>query len=149
MKKLLTLWALALLTLAGIAGADSAATFGELMKPYEDIRQALLHDTIDGVAEHAAAISKKADEMADDEVMPKISGFARQLSEASDLESAREAFYELSKVMVQYRSKLGGEDLPVVAYCSMLKKSWLQPEGEIGNPYYGQSMAGCGEIVGK
>ena len=148
MKKLYTLWALVLLTLTGIAGADTATTFSELMKPYEGIRQALVHDTIDGVAEKAAAIRKKADETADDEAMPKISDFARQLGEASDLEGAREAFYELSKVMVRYRSKVGGEGLPVVAYCSMLKKSWLQPEGEIGNPYYGQSMAGCGEIVG-
>jgi hypothetical protein len=149
MKKLLTLWTLALLTLAGIASADAAATFGELMKPYEEIRQALVLDSLDGVAEKAAAIGEKADQTADDENLLKISGFARQLSEASDLEGARGAFYELSKVMVRYRSKVGGEGLPVVAYCSMLKKSWLQPEGEIGNPYYGQSMAVCGEVVGE
>lgn len=28
------------------------------------------------------------------------------------------------------------------------KRSWLRPsEQEIGNPYYGQKMATCGEIV--
>ena len=37
----------------------------------------------------------------------------------------------------------------VVAWCSMSKKSWLQPAGEIGNPYYGKEMPRCGEVVGK
>jgi hypothetical protein len=32
----------------------------------------------------------------------------------------------------------------------MHKKSWLQPAGdEIGNPYAGQSMPKCGEVVSK
>ena len=52
--------------------------------------------------------------------------------------------------MVQYRAQVEGDELPVVMYCSMAKKSWLQlAGGEIGNPYYGQSMARCGEAVGQ
>jgi hypothetical protein len=31
----------------------------------------------------------------------------------------------------------------------MAQKVWLQPKGEIGNPYYGQSMARCGEFVSE
>ena len=38
---------------------------------------------------------------------------------------------------------------PAVAFCSMTQKVWLQPSGEIGNPYYGQSMARCGEFVSQ
>ena len=131
MKKQITLWALALLTLAGIAGADKAADFGELMKPYEEIRQALLHDTVEGVASKAEVIRKKADEATGDgEIEPlltEIAAAAGRLAEASDLEGAREAFYELSKTMVQYRSNVGGEELPAVVYCPMVKRSWLQP----------------------
>jgi hypothetical protein len=37
----------------------------------------------------------------------------------------------------------------VVVYCAMAEKVWIQPKGEIGNPYYGQSMARCGEVVSK
>ena len=121
-----------------------------LIEPYEGIRQALLHDTFDGVAEKAVKIRDVAKEHAgDDALLAKISDAAGQLAEASGLDDAREAFYEISKLMVQYRSKAGADDLPVVVYCSMAKKSWLQPEGEIGNPYYGQSMARCGEVVEK
>ena len=36
---------------------------------------------------------------------------------------------------------------PAGAYCPMHKRSWLQPDGEIGNPYGG--MPRCGEIVAK
>jgi hypothetical protein len=35
---------------------------------------------------------------------------------------------------------------PIVVYCSMEKKSWLQPEGQISNPYVDASMRKCGEI---
>ncbi len=164
MKKRLTLWALALLITAGVASADPAATLGatfsELMKPYEQIRRGLLHDTVDGVAENASVIREQAgaatvgvppegDERDEEieQLLAEISASAGRLAEAPELEAAREAFYELSKTMVRYRSKVGGDELPVVAYCPMANKSWLQPEGEIGNPYYGQSMAACGVIV--
>ena len=49
--------------------------------------------------------------------------------------------------MVRYRAEVEGER-PAVGYCPMAAKSWLQLDGEeIGNPYYGQSMASCGEVV--
>ena len=146
---------LTLLTLAAAAGASSSATFDEILKPYEAVRLALLEDTVDGVGERAAAIRKEAEAAADadstaDDVRPlleKIAGFAGDLAEASDLETARGAFYEISKMLVQYRSKVSGDDLPVVMYCPMAKKSWLQLAGEVGNPYHGQSMPRCGNVV--
>ena len=39
-----------------------------------------------------------------------------------------------------------GGDKPVVAYCSMEKKSWLQPKGAITNPYVDAAMRACGEV---
>jgi hypothetical protein len=33
-----------------------------------------------------------------------------------------------------------------VAYCPMVRKSWLQKDGTISNPYYGSSMQTCGEF---
>jgi len=67
---------------------------------------------------------------------------------AHDLAATRTAFGELSKPMVRYREMVSG-DRPMVVYCPMAKKPWLQPKGEIGNPYFGQSMATCGTIVSK
>ena len=37
-------------------------------------------------------------------------------------------------------------DRPVVAYCPMEKKAWLQPYEPIGNPY-APYMLRCGEVV--
>jgi hypothetical protein len=39
---------------------------------------------------------------------------------------------------------------PAVLYCSMKKRSWLQPDGETtGNPYYGREMPSCGEVISR
>ncbi len=135
------------------AGASTSLVFDELMGPYENIRLALIDDTLDGVAYEAEAIHLAAKENVagsepDEirELLPLIAEHAENLSKASEISAAREAFYEMSKVLVRYRSKVGGER-PMVVYCSMARKSWLQPAGEIGNPYHGRSMEKCGEVV--
>jgi hypothetical protein len=33
-----------------------------------------------------------------------------------------------------------------VAYCPMVKHSWLQAENTLQNPFYGRAMPGCGEF---
>ena len=145
---------LALTATAVGAEASSSQAFDELMKPYEKIRLALLADSTEGVAGEAEALAEKAKENAEEAatpagikaLLPEIAGFAEDLAEAADLTAARGAFSELSKLMVRYRSQVEGER-PVVVYCPMVKKSWLQPDGEIGNPYSGSAMASCGEVV--
>jgi len=141
----------------------SASAFATILVHYEGIRQTLLVDETEGLSAHAQAIhhavqalgtdfsAEKAGVKADlleqaRDLLPAISEAAAEFGEASDLETARQALYPLSKALVRYR-KLATGDLPAVAYCPMAKKSWLQPSGEIGNPYYGQAMPTCGEIV--
>ena len=75
-----------------------------------------------------------------------IAAAAAEVAESADLEAAREAFFELSKPMGRYR-KLTGDASTIVVYCPMAKKAWLQPDGEIGNPYYGSTMPTCGNRV--
>lgn len=81
-------------------------------------------------------------------LLPDVVEAAGKLAGAGDIAAAREAFFLLSKRLARYREMVGGER-PAVAYCPMVKKSWLQPLGEIGNPYHGQSMPRCGEIVSE
>ena len=38
-----------------------------------------------------------------------------------------------------------GKDVKV-AFCTMVRKPWLQREKEIHNPYYGSQMPTCGEF---
>jgi hypothetical protein len=155
----------ALIALPLTATAATPITFDALIGHYEPIRRALLNDTTDGVAGHASAIAKIASEAgkkfsphaagvndADgDECIDLLGAVAKHaaaLAKAKDLGAARAAFWALSGPMIRYR-EMAGDEGPAVVYCSMEKKKWLQPEGEIGNPYTGQKMARCGQIVSK
>lgn len=151
--------------LAAPAVAAEPTAFGKIAGHYEAIRQALLHDTTDGVAAHAQGIEhvvtglekrfatgsagvsgEKAGEC--ETLLPQIALAAKNLAAARDLAGARTAFGELSKPMVRYREMVSG-DRPEVVYCPMAKKSWLQPAGTIGNPYLGQKMPTCGQVVSQ
>jgi Protein of unknown function (DUF3347) len=160
---------LSVLTLAGglavVASAAETSAFATIAGHYETIRQALLHDGITGVAPHARAIAEEvaaleqrfdtgtagvAGEQAGacQQLLPEIAAAAKKLADAKDLAAARAAFAALSEPMVRYREMVSGER-PIVVYCPMEKKSWLQPAGDIGNPYLGQEMASCGEVVSR
>lgn len=150
----LLILALLVLPASGALSAEQAkedALFG----PYETIRQALLHDHMEGVGAAAKSLAQEASsrltqstDPEDKKTLAIVTENATKLVSEKDLASARETYYEISKALVRYRETLKG-DRPVVVYCSMAKKSWLQPKGEIGNPYYGQSMAKCGEVVSR
>lgn len=150
--------------------AAEPTVFERVLEHYESVRLALVDDTLDDTAEHREALEAAVEALAGDfsaavagvddanvgkveELLGELSVAAGALSRAVDLGSARDAFYALSKPLVRWRaarvaSGHAEAELPVVAYCSMAKRSWLQPAGTIGNPYHGQSMAECGEIVG-
>jgi len=167
MRKLIPLATVLVLaaTLAGPAAANDADAFDRITDRYETVRLALLADSTEGVQENAADIHRTAENPAADfdaeaagvdpakaeqvrELLPEIVEAAGDLADAGDLQTARDAFYALSKPLVRYRAAVTDGDLPAVVYCPMAKRSWLQAEAdEIGNPYHGQSMAKCGEIV--
>jgi hypothetical protein len=156
---------LGLATFSPAVAATAPTGFESLAGPYEAIRQALLHDKVAGVADQAKLLKQRADALAKGftpqsagvaadkapmvkALLPEVSAAAARLAAAKNVTAARNAFADLSKPMVRYREVSTGKR-PVVAYCPMAKKSWLQPAGEIGNPYYGQSMAKCGDVVSK
>jgi len=111
---------------------------------YENARQALLGASVSGVTKAAAALATAARA----EKQTAIADRAAALAQARDLGAARSAFAALSDEMIKFRAGRSGER-PVVVYCSMEKKSWLQPKGAIGNPYLAPSMRGCGEITAQ
>lgn len=143
---------------------DLPPAFSELYSHYAKIRHALAEDSMELVPNHARALelaatqlggsfSPQANGLASSEegaclkVIGEIAKKAKTLAAANDIEASRNAFGELSKPMVRYREMIGHG--PQVVYCAMKKGSWLQTEKEIGNPYYGASMARCGEVVSK
>jgi hypothetical protein len=113
-----------------------------LYPKYDAVRVALVHDDVSSAAKRAKELADLA--QASDQNL--VASKAAAVASATDLEASRHAFAELSDAMIAYRGKSKEEPKPVVAYCSMAKHSWLQPNGPISNPYLGSSMTTCGEI---
>jgi hypothetical protein len=118
-----------------------AAAPTSLFPAYDTIRAGLFTDSADQAKAGAARLANLAREQKRDD----IAEAADKVSRASDLQTARDAFAPLSDAMIRYRSEQHA-DSPVVAYCSMVKHSWLQAKGEIQNPY---GMGSCGEFKDK
>ncbi len=78
-------------------------------------------------------------------LLPEIENRATSGRRSSDLESVRNEMAELTKPLVRWHGLVEGSK-PVVAYCPMVKKAWLQPDEAIGNPY-APYMLRCGEVV--
>jgi Cu(I)/Ag(I) efflux system membrane fusion protein len=149
---------------ANDVGVASAAALDELLASYETIRLALLADTLEGVAEAGGALGDGVRELEAsfspqqagvpedgaetvETLLPEIAASSEALTQAADLEAARDAFSSLSEALIVYFETAGRPAPTVIAHCPMAHRSWLQPEGEIGNPYYGQSMPRCGEVT--
>ena len=56
---------------------------------------------------------------------------------------AREEFSKLSEHAIKLAS---GQSGYYVVNCPMVHKDWVQPAGQLSNPYAGQSMPTCGMI---
>jgi hypothetical protein len=154
MKRITTLAAIFFsfaLPLAAAAQHDHAAHGGakaeqsdRVFVAYEEARQALLKGSLADLRNAARRIGAAAH----DAEQHKLMELAGDLEDAAGLKAARAAFAALSDEAIKYRETRCCEK-PVVAYCSMEKKSWLQPAGTIGNPYVDAAMRSCGEIKQK
>jgi hypothetical protein len=142
------------LALAAVALA-AASTFAQqgaeaskaIVKSYLDVQSHLAADKIEeaktaarAIPAHAAPLGKAGE---------AIGKAAAALAAAPDNNGVREAFGPLSDAVIAHvqsdEGKAAAADLRL-AYCPMVKKSWLQREGQIKNPYYGSSMLTCGEL---
>lgn len=152
------------LALAPAGSAEENHAFARISDRYEVIRQTLIKDSTDGMAAEAAAIERIAAGLAADfsaaaagvgedgadeviELLPEIIERTRTLAAARGLKEVREALAELTKPLVRYHRLVQGQR-PVVVYCSMEKKAWLQPDEPVGNPY-APYMLRCGDVVSK
>ncbi len=162
-----TLFATALLLLLPFAAGAAETTFDEIYTHYDAMLKDLIADKVPDNKTHGKAIAAAAAELreswsveaagvsadADGDVrtlLPEVEKAAAALAGASGLEAVREAFYELTKPLVRYHeAAVKTEGRPVVVYCPMAEKSWLQEKGGITNPYYGSSMLACGSVVAE
>jgi hypothetical protein len=73
---------------------------------------------------------------------------AGAISESSEIKKQRGRFASLSANMITLaKATRLGTDPTYVTYCPMKKASWLSNSKTIKNPYYGNAMLSCGNVV--
>ena len=75
-----------------------------------------------------------------------------QLLKANDIKARREAFALLSEALAQTVAAFGVDEKPLFQFrCPMAfdnrGATWLQTDKDVRNPYFGQQMPKCGEVV--
>lgn len=126
---------------APASASASPAVTSALLAQYDVLRLALLADKLDAsVAAAREIVSASAGDSA-------LLTAATAVSAASDLATARTAFGELSRLLIQRLSSTSPAPKALVYYCPMFAgfPYWLQPKAGLANPYMGQSMPACGE----
>lgn len=158
-----TLYSLLLLLAAPGAGGAHDDAFHRIDEPYQAIRLALLADSTEDVRENAKRIAEaaralkgspsaeKAAVAADslekvEALLPELIERADELAAAETVGAQREALKKLSQPLIRWHELVEGPK-PRVAYCSMERGAWLQPDGVLGNPYGGTRMPRCGSFV--
>jgi hypothetical protein len=68
---------------------------------YEAIRETLMRDSTEGIAEQTEVITR-----AFDEIQPGIASVAKRLNSAQDVESARRAFMRMHRLMERHARRL-------------------------------------------
>jgi hypothetical protein len=123
------------------AGADIPAA---ALDPYLQIQTALAGDSLDSAKAAAKTFTAQAGKLGP--AFQKALSAAEAITAAADIKAARTAFGDLSDAVLTMAGDGSGGAGVRVAYCPMVKKSWLQKGSEIANPYYGSQMLRCGEF---
>ena len=122
-----TLAILCALSITGLThAADLSSGDKQFLTGYEKIRVALASDDLDAAKKAAAGLPAASD----------IAG-------SKDLGAARAAFEKLTP---QAEKLSAGQAGYHVYHCSMANKDWVQSATDVGNPFLGKDMAGCGEV---
>ena len=111
-----------------------------LFTQYEAVRQGLLNEKLADVQSSASVLAAEAAK-ANNAAVEKA---AKDVAGAKNLKAARTAFGTLSDELIKVRNATKG-DRPMIGFCPMVNKSWLQEKGKIGNPY-DKAMAECGML---
>ncbi len=143
MKSIIVAALFLVLTAATVPSVRASEPLKDIVSSYLEIHARLASDTIDGVAAAAERIAGQAAKLPADGAA--IAHAARALKDAKDVKDARDRFSALSDAVIAQAKAEGWKDLSDVklGYCPMLKRSWLQKEDNVRNPY---GMLTCGVL---
>ena len=140
MKRMLLLAGIGLVLGAGSAAAELPV---DVAAPYLHIQATLAADSTDGVTDAAKFIVAAAGDLGDAGAAIVVA--ANAIALADDLVKSRAAFGLLSDAVIKYSDDAGLGELKI-AFCPMARKSWIQEDGDIANPYHGSEMLRCGSF---
>jgi hypothetical protein len=122
--------------------------FKTVVQNYLIIQQKLVNDSTDGVPAAAAAIKQAVDADQGKTFGPDFSREVSQLIATTDLHATRIALEPLSATLIATLAKNHVKTgILHVAFCPMVKASWIQTDGQaIHNPYMGSEMPDCGSF---
>lgn len=138
-------------------GKCPACSFSAVQQPYDAVRLALTSDDLPGAkaeaaklraaAQAEAAWAKTATGRGPELARPwsGVAAAAAKLERAAAMTDARKAFGGASEALRKALAIAERDDI-IVVYCPMVKRHWLQPKGEIRNPYE-SAMPNCGRVV--
>jgi Cu(I)/Ag(I) efflux system membrane fusion protein len=142
-----------------LIGGEAGKSLEELYAAYFQVQKAVASDEKPQAAA-AQALHRSASRLAVDKALPAsstklVQEIASQSEHLHHLELAkvRESFKLISRAIVTLATQHRGEGAKnpfTHFYCPMVKGGggdWLQPGGELANPYFGSQMPRCGEKV--
>lgn len=136
------------------ADESTQKAMNDIWGVYFQMRKQLSEDSLSNMNEKVSLINNRVNAILQSEksqdvkmVVKKIKDAAGKLSE-KDIVKVREAFWTLSDAMIQYMKSYMKGDAQEKGYklffCGMEKKSWVQKEEKVGNPYVSAKIAFCG-----
>lgn len=140
--------------------------FREALQPiveaYLEAQAQLANDDFDAARQSLSELAARANEVSPEgsrkavgewqRIASKLVGHARHGASSSDAGDLRNAFEHLSMQLSELLRLFGNPlDAPLqLAFCPMAFDSkgaeWIQADGALQNPYYGQAMLRCGEF---
>jgi hypothetical protein len=130
-----------------LAAQEPAGSTAAIVKSYLAIQSRLAADSLDDVQADASRIAAGARTLG--QTGAGLAAAADAVAKAADLNAAREAFGPLSEaVIARVKADTAFDPGPGLrlAWCPMVRRSWLQREEQVRNPYYGKQMLTCGEL---
>ena len=157
MKKIFIIVALFTISFLKSSSAQDSAIktqtqLPQLLTSYYGIKDALIENNSGKAAASAGEFVKAANgidyKIISEGNIHALLKDAGAISETTDLKKQREQFARLSTNMITLAKavKLGTQPA-YETYCPMKKASWLSDSKTIKNPYYGNAMLSCGNVV--
>ena len=143
----------AVITEEETTGEDQAEREPGAFKEYLELKDALVESNAEEAGEEAENLHEELNNLqVSGEDMEGARAHAQHIASVDNIEEQRNAFAELSQHFIRLAKEGAfGDQEYYVQHCPMALDNkgadWISGEEEIRNPYFGDQMLTCGEVV--